>query len=317
MKLNNTLQHIRKQLGLTQSYVSKGIVSQSSYSRFERGLQTLSLDEIQKIINRLGIQLNDINELSQEENIHIAFIRNQLQPAFNNKLSLQELNNLYRYTKEYQNESLMLKRYYYYVRQHFSKKSNAIPPLTKQDIDSIFELITSTKKLTSIYLQYIIDFTVQFTNEQIKTISSLFDKSETKWGNSIDTTSNRLLPNVFSNLTDSLIDRAILAKTQEEAELIKLVPPLLEKLKHSLEVVYSFDFNILYKYSTCRYNYYTATDNKEITKAIREINTVIDNLTQSQQLSEIPNPYAESCINGLKNLLKTGLPKENPWYIIT
>lgn len=100
MELYETVKSLRKQLGFTQKMVSDHILSESSYSRFERGLQGLSLTELEQVLERMGLQFNDINDLKQASNIHIAYIRKQMPLAFNNELSEEELYNLYLYAKK-------------------------------------------------------------------------------------------------------------------------------------------------------------------------------------------------------------------------
>jgi transcriptional regulator with XRE-family HTH domain len=316
MNINQTISALRKQLGFTQKDVSEGILSQSSYSRFERNEQSLSLEELEKILDRMGIQMNDINDLKQASNIHVAYIRKQIYSAFQGNLSNKEVVSLYFYSEEHKKESLMLLRYYYYIRQHFHTHSEQIPALTSKDLNEIFTVISRSKSLTSVYLQFIIDFTVHFTTPQLLHIINMYQNTEIPWGTAMDSTTNRLLPNLLSNIIDNLIDRAIVAKNEQDKQLLELVPALLDQLKKALDILYSFNFSLLYKYSKLRYQFYVAATVQERTNAETEIKTFIDHLTQIIQITEIRNPYAESCKAGMINLLESGIPKTSPWYII-
>lgn len=316
MNINQTISALRKQLGFTQKDVSEGILSQSSYSRFERNEQSLSLEELEKILDRMGIQMNDINDLRQTSNVHVAYIRKQVHRAFRDELSKKEIISLYEYTKQHKDESLMLLRYYYYIRQHFCTKSQEIPKLSSEDLNKIFSVIARATSLTSVYLQFIIDFTVHFTTPQLLHIINMYQNTEIPWSTAMDSTTNRLLPNLLSNIVDNLIDRAIVAKNEQDKQLLELVPALLDQLKKALNILYSFNFSLLYKYSKLRYQFYVATTVQERTNAETEIKTFIDHLTQIIQITEIRNPYAESCKAGMINLLESGIPKTSPWYII-
>lgn len=313
MELYETVKSLRKQLGFTQKMVSENILSESSYSRFERGLQGLSLTELEQVLERMGLQFNDINDLKQASNIHIAYIRKQMPLAFNNELSEEELYNLYLYAKNYQYENLMIQRYYFYIRQHFHSKCPKIPELLSEDFDYVFTIISNSKKLSSVYLQFIIDFTVHFTDKQLATIIKILTSTEVAWGTALDSTANRLVTSAYSNIVDTLIDRAILLN---QPNYLNQIPYLLEKFKESLTVYYSSDFNMLYTYSSLRYNYYSATEEEGRENVIKEIKKYLHSLQEHQGNTAIKNPYAEAISTSLNHLIKYGIPKNSPYYII-
>lgn len=60
MRFHETIKYIRIKLNLTQKDIYEGIVSQSTYSRFENGLRILPIEDIEVFANRLGMQLSDV-----------------------------------------------------------------------------------------------------------------------------------------------------------------------------------------------------------------------------------------------------------------
>lgn len=63
MEMNRLIKRIREKEGLSQSDVADGIMSRTSYSRFESGDRSISFDEVNKVMQKLKIHATDLNDL--------------------------------------------------------------------------------------------------------------------------------------------------------------------------------------------------------------------------------------------------------------
>lgn len=71
MKINERLRKIRKDKGITQTYIARKLGKTSGwYSNIERGDRKLSAEDAKKIAEVLNI---DINEIFFEDNLNVVF----------------------------------------------------------------------------------------------------------------------------------------------------------------------------------------------------------------------------------------------------
>lgn len=93
MALNDTINKVRKDKGLSQQQVSKGYLSQSNYSKFENGNIEIPISSFIGILNNLNIGLEELLYIdngysySEKEKIYRDFFRTPV----NNRETLEHL----------------------------------------------------------------------------------------------------------------------------------------------------------------------------------------------------------------------------------
>lgn len=60
MYLGEVVKRIRRNRGYSQVYVSKNIISQSTYSKFEAGVNNLEIDVYIQLLNNLNIDFEEV-----------------------------------------------------------------------------------------------------------------------------------------------------------------------------------------------------------------------------------------------------------------
>lgn len=322
MRFYEAIKYIRIKLNLTQQEIYKGVVSQSTYSRFENGERVLPIEDIEIFANRLGMQLSDVYNIQKEQDQRLAFIIDQTKECLNQKtdpnqeVNIKNLEFLYETAQEYKNTSLAFLRYFYYIRQHFYKFSPKIPKIALEDTEQVYYELKKRKIITAINLQFIIDFTVHFSDEQILDISKSFKEYDFKQVSSLNSRYSYQLPEALSNLADSSIDRALFQHGKMRKKLLDNANELLTTLIKYQDIKYSTDHVILYKVSKYRYDYYIAEDEKEKQLAIKNLEDFVEELNYYISKSPVKHIYAEGCIPSVINTLAGKLPLEEINYII-
>lgn len=322
MRFHEAIKYIRIKLDLTQKEIYEGIVSQTTYSRFENGERVLPIEVIEAFANRLGVQLSEIYNIQKEQDQRMVYIIDKTKEFLNQKtnigseIDIQRLESLFRTADEYKNTSLEFLRYYYYIRQHFHEFSPQIPQITVKDADYVYSELKKRRMITSIHLQFIIDFTVNFSDKRILDISNLFKNYDFKQISSLNSRYSYQLPEALSNLADRSIDRALYQEEEMKNKLLQNADELLETLIKYQEIKYSSDHVILYKVSKYRYDYYIAKDEKEKQAAIMNLEDFLEELKYSISKSPVKHIYAEGCIPSVQNTLAGKLPLKEINYII-
>lgn len=316
MELYEAVRYARSKLKMTQSEVCEGIISTTSYSRFEKGTRSLTLDQFEKILDRLGLQLNDINDIQKEQDTEITYVINQINLGLADKLPESELTELYQYTKQLKDKSLVFLRYYYLTCQYFHKKNKSIPSISEADTKMIFERIKKSQNITSTYLQFIIDFMTYFTDDQVIYLGDNLLKNIKYPQLSLNARYITRIPDALINLTDTYIDRGVKASAEKKEQFFSRVQPILSALLSLLETRFQFNYIVLYKLQKYRYKYYTATNESELEHARNELKEYLVELEQIDHLSILPNNYARISMQSIENLLKNDKPSEHVYYII-
>lgn len=322
MQFHETIKYIRIKLHLTQKEIYQGLVSQSTYSRFENGERTLPIENVEEFANRLGLQLSDVYNIQKEQDNRMVYIIAEIKVCLNQKndlkqeLDIKRLEKLFQTANEYKNTSLAFLRYFYYIRQHFHQFSPKISKINAKDTDNVYSELKKRKMITEIYLQFIIDFTVHFSDEQILHISKFFDQYEFEQISSLNSRYSYQLPEALSNLADSSIDRALYAKPDLQKKLLDNAEKLLSSLFNYQKIKYSTDNVILYRVSKYRYDYYIADNEKAKKKAIKNLEEFLEELIYNISKSPVKHIYAEACIPSIKNTLAGKLPLKEINYII-
>lgn len=314
MELHEAVKYVRCEMKLRQHEVCENIVSVSSYSRFENGARLLPIQSLEKILDRLGMQLSDIDDIQKQRNEHITYIRTQINRGLKNELTEMELAKLYVYTKRLKNRSLIFLRNYYFIRQYFHSKCHIIPPITPDDTNFIYDRLRKSNQITSIYLQFIIDFMSNFSDDQLIHIADIFLQMDLPQMLTLHTKYVIKLPDLVINLIDSFIDRGVKEKAMDNP-FFSRVQPLFDTFTALLEQRNNFDYSMLLSLQSYRFQYYTAKNNKQKQLAIKELITFKNNLHIVSSMSPIPNQYASSCIKSINNLLKNNTPREKKFYI--
>lgn len=316
MQFHQAIKYIRKKVNMTQDEISKDIVSRTSYSRFENGDRVLSISDIEKLANRLGIQLSDIIDIQNEKNQVLLFITQQCKEAFAGNLDIEDIEALYRYTDDLKDRSMTYLRYHYYVRQHFNHVSNLIPELSKKDTDYVYKEIKARKNITAIYLQFIIDFTAHFSDEQILDISTIFKDYDFRQISSLNYRYAHQLPDALFNLADRSIDRATKVTSKIKKDLLNNASKILETLINYQKIKYSSDHVLLYRFSKYRLEYYKTENPNLRQQAILNLREFLEELYYLKSKSPIRHVYAEECVKSIENLLSGNDPSEVINYII-
>lgn len=322
MQFHETIKYIRTNQNLRQKDLYVDILSQTTYSRFEKGERMLPIEDIEKIANRLGMQLSDIYNIQTEQDKRMVYIIDEINKfmAIKNttesKLTIADIDSLYHCAEDFKDISLSFLRYYYYIRQHFHDFSPNIPEIKVEDVNSIYKKIKKLKSLTAVYLQFIIDFTVHFSDDQILNISNLFKDYDFKQVSSLNSRFSFQLPEALSNLTDTSIDRALHREEKMKTLLLQNADELLKTLIKYQEIKYSSDHVLLYKISKFRYDYYIADSKKSKALAKEKLEEFLIELEYLIKKSPVPHIYAQACIPSVKNTLSGKLPLKEINYII-
>lgn len=316
MELYEAVRYARSKLKMTQSEVCEGIISTTSYSRFEKGTRSLTLDQFEKILDRLGLQLNDIDDIQKEQDTEITYVLNQINLGLADKLPESELTELYQYTKQLKDKSLVFLRYYCLTCQYFHKKNKSIPSISEADTKMIFERIKKSQNITSTYLQFIIDFMTYFTDDQVIYLGDNLLKNIKYPQLSLNARYITRIPDALINLADTYIDRGVKASAEKKEQFFSRVQPILSALLSLLETRFQFNYIVLYKLQKYRYKYYTATNESELEHARNELKEYLVELEQIDHLSILPNNYARISMQSIENLLKNDKPSEHVYYII-
>ena len=314
MELHEAVKHVRCEMKMKQQQVYDGIVSPSTYSRFENGTRMLHIQDLEKILDRLGMQLSDIDDIQKQRNEHITYIRDQINKGLKNELTEMELAKLYAYTKKLKNHSLIFLRNYYFIRQYFHSKCYIIPPISTEEVDFIYNRIRQSEQITSIYLQFIIDFMSHFSDQQLIRIADKFLKMDRPQMLSLHTTYVTKLPDLLINLSDTFIDRGVKTGNMNN-QFFPRVPPILEAFLALLKQRNNFDYSIVYTLQKHRYLYYTAQDDTRKRAAREQLVAFKEKLKIVESISPYPNEYTESCIKSINNLLENEKPSEENFYI--
>lgn len=316
MEFHETIKYIRERSNIKQKEIYEGIVSSTTYSRFENGTRELPIKEIEKLAARLGLRISDLIDIQNDNDEAIIYISKKVRLAFYNKLTKNELIKLYEFVKAGKNTSLIIERYYYYIRNHFSKKCSSIPPLNKQEMKKLYNRITSLKSLSPSYLQFILEFLPYFSNHELLRLSELVINHTINHFATLNIRYESQLPDIYFNISDLSIDRAVYSSGQAKILLLENAQLMLDNLLDYQKNKFSTDHIILYRFSRYRYKYYSTTNIKEQEKIKSEIKKFINELTILNDNSPIPNIYAINCIKSLENLLANNLPLNNIQYII-
>lgn len=320
MEMNRLIKRIREKEGLSQSDVADGIMSRTSYSRFESGDRSISFDEVNKVMQKLKIHATDLNDLENLENGEIVLIRSKIFDMLTNKISIEEFVDLYKSVERKKDTSANLYRYYLYIRAHFYKNTKEIPQITSKEINQLFQELKSRKHWTNYYIQLIMDFTSEFNSEQIIYLLKRLESYQIEWISPIDSQYLYLLPGCFSNIADKLIDLAVLDKTTNKNSLLSEANRAANKLQEILEIRPSIEYELLLKLQRIRHAYYSATTKtsfeiakikaKEYLKDIKILKEMQN--FEGRTLNTIPQIIEQA----LLNLLNTGIPGDTIIYYV-
>lgn len=192
MYLGEVLKRIRRNRGFTQISVSKNIISQGSYSKFEAGLNNLETDVYIKILNNLNIDFEEV-----------IFIRN----SYN-----------------YEAKQLIIKQFFtlnYNNIEKLEEMSIAIAKFLKkkQDLD-----IEEIQIVCNAFLQLHLTRDIELTKRIIQPIWNRISKYEQWYLNDIRMINTILFlfpVNVATEFTQSVLTRLNKYKDFREAELLK------------------------------------------------------------------------------------------------
>lgn len=316
MELYEAVRYARLKMNMKQAEVCEGIISKTSYSRFEKGSRSLTLDQFEKILDRLGLQLNDIDDIQKEQDKDITYLLTQINLGLEDELTESELSELHQFSSQFKNKSLVFLRYYYFICQYFHEKCESIPRISTEDTNMIFERIEKSQIITSTYLQFIIDFLTYFTDEQVIYLGDCLLKNIKPPQLSLNARYTTRLPEALVNLADTYIDRGVKASPEKKDQFFSRVQPILSALLSLLETRFQFNYIVLYKLQKYRYKYYTATNEYALEHARDLLKTYLDELKQIEHLSILPNSYARMSICSIENLLENDKPSDQIYYII-
>jgi len=155
-----------------------------------------------------------------------------------------------------------------------------------------------------------------FSNKQLLTIGDGLLRIEKHEVISLASRYINKLPHTLNNLIDTLIDRGVYSEEEIREQLFAKVKLLLPKLAELIEDRYFLENELLYRYQTNRYSYYSAESTNELASAKNQLTMLLDDLKQIQQISVVQNNYVEQLIKSVENLLESHLPSKEIFYII-
>jgi transcriptional regulator with XRE-family HTH domain len=309
MEFNILIKSIRKKQGLTQAEVARNIMSQSSYSKFEKGIRAISATELHKLTEKLKINATDLNDIHNLENNEIALIRSKIQAAIKQELPLKELEELYALTLKKKESSIYFYRSYLYIQKYFSHLSDKIPQVSHSEFEKIFQELKKSEYWTNYYVQIIMDFTTEFTTDQLIYILKRLEKYKITWASPIDSNLLQILPGALSNIADILIDASI-KHTQTNYKLLTYANRACIKLQEILTIMPSIEYELLLKLSQIRYDFFNAKNYEEKEKALVKTKNF---LLEIQGLAKIRKKNHEKLLsitepieNSLKNIIEHG-----------
>jgi len=319
MNIHLLIRRLRIKQGVKQSEIAKGIMDTSAYSRFERGERALTSTELELIMCRLNAHITDLSDIENMENAVAAKIRELTQKSITNEVDLDELKELYEIAKAEKDQSLRSYRSFLYIKHQFEQTAPFIEPITSAEMDRLFDQIQSKNYLTNYYLQLIADFTPKFKIDHLKFFLETLKDYEVDHISSIDCQYLHVLPAAISNITDSLIDHAVLDKTNIDFELLAKAEESCDKLEEILSSRPVFNFSLLFTLFRIRIEYYKALTSGEkevaIKKAINYKKDIEFIVNLKDYHGEKIRTTADIALYSLNNLITSGTPGAVAYFI--
>lgn len=321
MEINQIIKLLREKQKISQNEVSEGIMSRTSYSRFEKGERAISTNEYTKIMNRLRAHATDLNDIENLETVELNLIRTKHLAAFDDKLPKKELERLYFILEKRVNETPQFYRAYLYTKLHFHTESELIPEITEEEKEDLFQQLVHYKHWTNFYVKIIMDFTVLFTPAQLIYLLKRLETYRIEWISPIDCQYLHILPGALSNIADSLIDHAVLDQEKINTSLFPHVLSACKKLKQVIELRPSFEYSLLLKLHHIRLEYFSAESKKIKEAALVKAEKFLQEAIYINQLKDYDGDQiktsAEIVQNSLTNLIKLGRPgKEIKYFTV-
>ncbi|MBF0726192.1 hypothetical protein [Enterococcus gallinarum] len=217
---------IRTAKNIKQSDLINGIIDPSNYTKIKKGQLNINIEDAHKLLARLNATWEDVEDLNFWIDKFTSRIRAEYIEITSNPIPcIKTIETFYIKVEQlYQSSAIKqgeLKRIYFLLKAFFSEKSNIIPPISKQEINDIFNQIKESEILTTYDYKLIGDLTSFFTIDQIKDLKHkviITDLSKFK----VKTKTFQIyVPSCQANIADILIDN-------QEFELAK---PLIKNLK--------------------------------------------------------------------------------------
>jgi len=319
MEIHSLIRSLRLKHGLSQHEVSKDIMSRSAYSRFELGDRALTSSEFDLIMTRLDAQVSDLNDIENLENPLAAQIRQLVQDYLNHTLDLKHLEKLYLQLKHDNNKSMRVYRNYLFLKHQFNHVLPIIEPITTEEIDRLFLEIKNKNHLTNYYLQLIADFTPYFSKEHLIYFFETLEKYPVEFISALDCQYLHVFPTTISNITDALIDLAVLDKNKPDQELLAYAKASCDKLSQILKISPLFNYNLLLSLFRIRIAFYQAQTKAEKSIALEKARTYqkevkfIANM-RNYEGNKIQTT-ADIVLYSLNNLITTGMPGKVAYFI--
>ncbi|EPI05703.1 DNA-binding helix-turn-helix protein [Enterococcus faecalis 13-SD-W-01] len=312
MEMNETIKILREMENISQAEVAEGIMSRSSYSKFEQGERSISVDEYTKIMHKLRAHATDLNDIDNLENAELSLIRHKHYLALKKMLPQKDLEELYQLVQKRKKESPQLYRAYLYTRLRFHKVSDKIPAITTQEVDDLFRELTQFNYWTNYYIKLIMDFTTIFSPKQLIYFLERLETYKVEWVSPVDCEYMHVLPGALSNIADSLIDHAVLDQEDINTSLFPYVLRACNKLEKILMLRPSFEYSLLLKLHLTRLEYFSASTPEAKEAALNKVQAYLQEVEFIENMKSYRNEKIETAASivkySLTNILETGRP---------
>ncbi|THE13379.1 helix-turn-helix domain-containing protein [Enterococcus hirae] len=319
MDIHVLIRNLRVKQGLSQKEVASGIMSPSAYSKFESGERAFTSKELDRILTKLDAHLKDLSSIELLKDPTNSKLRALTQAVQKDTLDLNELKNLHTRLKAQKDYSIKSYRNYLYVKHHFKNYTNSVDPITTQEINQLFNQIKEKKYLTYYHLQLVSDFTPHFTAEQLLFFWKILRIYRVESMSALDHAYLQFFLMALSNITDTLIDKAVIDHDAPDLELLAYAEECCDKLSDILTIYPSFNFSLLFSLFRIRLAYYKAVEIEEKMVALNKAQLYKKEIEFLVNMRDYDGKKiktnAEIVLYSLTNLLETGMPGKVTYFI--
>ncbi|PEH49617.1 helix-turn-helix domain-containing protein [Enterococcus faecium] len=265
------IEKLRLARGMTQKELVQDIISPATYSRVKNGETRLTIQTIEKLAGRLQARIEDIIDYSKyNDDIETLSLIHEYDYIIEHKQTIEiaRADKLYLTLTNRENLSISLARFKYLLQKHFSEQSTIIPKVDPSYINSGYNRIIHSSKLTSYDLEFLGDFTSFLSLEQLKNLYpkiAELDINVRKFHNSYF---HKYTGICFVNFADTFIDNS-------EFEMAGV---LLENIEKYATTFGHASFHIWYKYLFSVMEIYKEKEPEEKKKKLDELGKYIDGL---------------------------------------
>ena len=133
MNVGKTLEYLRNDRGLTQTYMAENVMHRTAYSKIEHNKQSISFDSVLIFTDKLGVTIEEFISLAQSEHDDIS-LRNELKTLLKNvQKNKKKILKIYTICKVKKNESIEYYSIYLLLQTLLATTVDSIEPVSEKD----------------------------------------------------------------------------------------------------------------------------------------------------------------------------------------